>query len=292
MWKTHLPSLLTALLGLLSAERAWHSGLPLDHLGALLGLGVALWLLRPGHHVPAVLQAPAAESSQDENVVDTTGSIAVAPDTQALRELLAALRAAVQQSQADMDYANRLAQGSGERVAQSVGSIEAVAVQIGELAGHMDGLQAVFDELRGQSRSIGSIVASIQEIAMQTNLLALNAAIEAARAGEHGRGFAVVAGEVRSLAQRANDSSTQIICIASGLAGAAEDAGAGIGQLAETTEEALQRARQALGAMEEIRQGARARLEIVERVMQGLERQSRLSQSLSGELELPAGKAF
>ncbi|MDK9761162.1 methyl-accepting chemotaxis protein [Vibrio sp. D420a] len=132
---------------------------------------------------------------------DQIGLIATA--TEELSATVNEVADKTQQTAASAQTADLQSKVGLETVQNSYHSIE-------HLANEINGLADKIAHLNESSSNINSVIDVIKSVAEQTNLLALNAAIEAARAGEQGRGFAVVADEVRTLAQRTQESTAEI----------------------------------------------------------------------------------
>ncbi|MDB6050649.1 MAG: hlyB7 1 [Pseudomonas sp.] len=148
----------------------------------------------------------ASRGLQQQNNEIEQAATAVNEMTAAVEEVA---RNAVSTSEASAQ-SNQTAREGRDRVVETVSAIQAMTQDVQTTTVLVEGLAV-------QGRDIGKVLDVIRSIAEQTNLLALNAAIEAARAGEAGRGFAVVADEVRALAHRTAQSTSEIEQMVAGI---------------------------------------------------------------------------
>ncbi|WP_231580686.1 methyl-accepting chemotaxis protein [Photobacterium gaetbulicola] len=109
-----------------------------------------------------------------------------------------------------ISQSTEITQCASAEATQSQGIVSHSVSTVTSLIEEFDVMAADIEHMNQDANQISAVLSVIGEIAEQTNLLALNAAIEAARAGEQGRGFAVVADEVRALAGRTQQSTSEI----------------------------------------------------------------------------------
>ena len=160
--------------------------------------GSATQLASAAEELNAVTDESARGLTQQNNEIEQAAT-AVNEMTSAVEEVA---RNAVSTSEASRNAT--LSAGDGrDLVQETVSAIE-------RMSGDVQATATLIGDLANESRDIGKVLDVIRGLADQTNLLALNAAIEAARAGEAGRGFAVVADEVRALAHRTQQSTSEI----------------------------------------------------------------------------------
>ena len=177
------------------------------------------------------------------------------------------------------------AQQAGELTDSSLAVTGQAIEEIRRVAALVAQCSADIQELAAQSGNISAIVDVIRGIAEQTNLLALNAAIEAARAGEQGRGFAVVADEVRSLAGRTAQSTTEIVALVEAIHGGVRQAHDSMAATCAGVDNGLQLVERSAAAMGEIRQALNESLQSVGIIATALQQQRAASEQVAQNVE-------
>ena len=137
-----------------------------------------------------------------------------------IEELAASIDEVSHSAQQGAEIANQVDEQSKNGKAEMDHTVQLM----NHLSERVEGGSLVIQDLHDEMENIGKILNVIEEITDQTNILAINASIEAQRAGDQGRGFAVVASEVRKLADRTNDSTTEITAIVKNLRTRSDDA--------------------------------------------------------------------
>jgi len=166
----------------------------------------------------------------------------------------------------------------------TIGSINALSTEVSNTA-------TAVQELEEHAASVASVLDVIVNIAEQTNLLALNAAIEAARAGEQGRGFAVVADEVRTLAQRTQDSTGEIKSIIEATEQGASKAAQAMNQGLEKTQQTVELASQAGDAINQINHEVSQISSMNIQIATAAEEQSAVAEEINRSITTVADKA-
>ncbi|MDP1634473.1 MAG: HAMP domain-containing methyl-accepting chemotaxis protein, partial [Gallionellaceae bacterium] len=259
---------------------------------------------RSFNQLVATLRTMLQELNEDvHRLDDTAGALASAVNlssssSASTSQSASAMAAAVEQMSVSLDQmrdntnsARKVVDVSTHHSEEGGRVIVAAVADMQKIATAVQQVSDAIGALGEQTTRISSIVNVIREVADQTNLLALNAAIEAARAGEQGRGFAVVADEVRKLAERTAQATSEIATMISAIQSSAHAAVDSMGEAVKQADAGTRLAGDAGNSIESIRTGASKVASAFQDITNAIAEQSSAGQMISQQVEQVAQAA-
>ena len=137
----------------------------------------------------------------------SSGAEQVSSSSQALAQGATEQASSIEEISATMAEISENAKQTSAAAEKAGEDVNEAGSHRGVSIGCVDELNVAMKNISASSKEIGTIIATIEDIAFQINILALNAAVEAARAGSAGKGFAVVADEVGNLASKSDKAA-------------------------------------------------------------------------------------
>ncbi len=172
-----------------------------------LVLAVALGLIITNSIMKPMNKATGDLNVSGNNLEGAANQIASA--SQELSSGASELASSVEEITSSMEELQSIIESNTKSVNEAELLMKETATAAATSSTRTDELLTMMQEINENSRKVVKVNKVIDDIAFQTSILALNAAVEAARAGEAGRGFAVVADQVKALAQKSAEASSE-----------------------------------------------------------------------------------
>ncbi|MDY0228277.1 MAG: methyl-accepting chemotaxis protein [Desulfomicrobium apsheronum] len=155
------------------------------------------------------LSAVSSQSTQSVHALSAK-TFTVASAAEEMSSNIASVAAAMEQTTSNLASVAAATEQMTSTIGEIAENTERANTTTEGAASQVDSFASVLRHLGEAAQEIGKVTETISAISSQTNLLALNATIEAARAGDAGRGFAVVANEIKELALKTAEATSDI----------------------------------------------------------------------------------
>lgn len=170
--------------------------------------------------------------------------------------------------------------------------IVATVDEIASVHSRLDQLNSEMQAVASMSQRISGIINLMMDIARQTNILAVNASIEASRSGNSGGGFGVIADQVRDLAVRTSEATSEIDSLLSNSKAKVDASAFGIRLIAENFGHLNKATQQMKSLLAEVNDLSRGQVAGIDEITHAMGRISAETQNFAAAAEQTSGTSI